>query len=311
MYQYLFGPVPSRRLGMSLGVDLVLPKTCSLNCIYCESGKTTNLTLERKEYVPYKNVIEELSDFLVSNPIPDYITFSGSGEPTLNSRIGDVINFIKQNYPDIPVAVITNGTLFFDKQVRSELLGADLVIPSLDTASDLVFKKINRPHSSLSLKKYLQGLAKFKKEFNGQYWLEVFIVPGYNDIEKELLLLKQTIQLIQPDRIQINSLDRPGAVSTIKSATVKELQQIVDYLQYDHIEIISSNMDRKKLLVYREDVESTILETISRRPCTIEDLSKILGLHTKEIHKYVKTLKENNKITVVNQKRGSFYQIQK
>jgi wyosine [tRNA(Phe)-imidazoG37] synthetase (radical SAM superfamily) len=296
---------------MSLGVDLVPPKTCSLNCIYCESGRTTNLTLERKEYVPYEGVITELTDFLTSNPAPDYITFSGSGEPTLNSRIGDVIQHIKQQTPGIPVAVITNGTLLSDQQVRSELLQADLVMPSLDAASELFFKKINRPHHFLSLTNYLNGLAIFKKEFKGEYWLEIFIVPGYNDSEKELRLLKQAIHFIQPDRIQINSLDRPGAVSTIKPATIEELQQITDYLQFEPSEIISSNIDRKKFQVYREDVESTILETISRRPCTLEDLSKILGLHIKEVNRYIRILLETNKISVVNQTRGSFYQIQK
>lgn len=127
MYKYLFGPVPSRRLGMSLGVDLVPHKVCSLNCIYCECGKTTNLTLERKEYVPYKQVVDELAHYFKNNPDPDYITFSGSGEPTLNSRIGDVLDFIKNEKPNIPVAVLTNGTLFYDKKVRAELLKADVV----------------------------------------------------------------------------------------------------------------------------------------------------------------------------------------
>jgi len=141
MYKYLFGPVPSRRLGMSLGIDLIPHKICSLNCIYCECGPTTKLTLERKEYVPYDDVVKELDNYFSNNPNPDYITFSGSGEPTLNSRIGDVLEFIKLKKPDIPVAVLTNGTLFYQKQLRAELFNADLVLPSLDAASEMSFQE--------------------------------------------------------------------------------------------------------------------------------------------------------------------------
>lgn len=179
MYKYLFGPVPSRRLGMSLGIDLVPHKVCSLNCIYCECGSTTKLTIDRKEYVPYDIVIKELEHYFRNNTAPDYITFSGSGEPTLNSRIGDVIRFIKHNIPGIPIAILTNGTLLYQKQVRKELLEADVVLPSLDAASDLIFRKINRPFHKLNINKYIQGLVNFRNEYKGKIWLEVFIIPGY------------------------------------------------------------------------------------------------------------------------------------
>ena len=141
MYKYLFGPVPSRRLGMSLGVDLVPKKVCSLNCVYCEVGHTTKLTTERKEYILYDKVTSELEHYFANNPDPDYITFSGSGEPTLNSRIGDVLQFIKQQKPDIPVAVLTNGTLLYDKKVRDELMDANVVLPSLMLQRKLLSKK--------------------------------------------------------------------------------------------------------------------------------------------------------------------------
>ncbi|MCK4631597.1 MAG: radical SAM protein, partial [Bacteroidales bacterium] len=191
MYKYLFGPVPSRRLGMSLGVDLVPHKVCSLNCIYCECGPTTRLTIERNEYVPYNEVIQELKRFLSDNPALDYITFSGSGEPTLNSRFGDILKFIKKNYPDIPVAILTNGTLLNDKQVRGEIMDADLVLPSLDVASDLSFRKINRPFHSLNIEDYINGLCEFRKEYQGKIWLEVLIIPGYNNSKQDLKLLKE------------------------------------------------------------------------------------------------------------------------
>lgn len=308
MYNYLFGPVPSRRLGMSLGIDLVPHKVCTLNCIYCECGRTTKLTLERNEYVPYDVVVKELQHCLTNNPVPDYITFSGSGEPTLNSRIGDVLQFIKSNYPNIPVAVLTNGTLFYQKQVRAELLDADVVLPSLDAASDLSFRKINRPFNKLNINEYIQGLVDFRKEYSGKIWLEVLILPGYNDNPEDLQLLKEAFEKIKPDSIQLNTLDRPGTIDGLRTASKHELQQIVDFWNLDNVEIIAAAPERKKVKSYREDTETAIWETICRRPCTIDDLVKILGLHINEINKYLDVLESENKIESVRQERGLFYQ---
>jgi wyosine [tRNA(Phe)-imidazoG37] synthetase (radical SAM superfamily) len=183
MYKHLFGPVPSRRLGMSLGVDLIPKKVCSLNCVYCEVGKTTNLTLERKEYVSVEAVKAELKHYFNHNSfaVPDYITFSGSGEPTLNIYLGEILQFIKENKPDIPIAVLTNGTLLYKEEVRKSLLQADVVLPSLDAATEPVFKKINRPVKDLNISECIQGLIEFRKEFSNKIWLEIFILPGYND----------------------------------------------------------------------------------------------------------------------------------
>lgn len=308
MYKYLFGPVPSRRLGMSLGIDLVPHKVCSLNCIYCECGSTTRLTIERKEHVPYNEVIQELKQFLGNNPAPDYITFSGSGEPTLNSRIGDILKFIKRNYPGIPVAVLTNGTLLNNKQVRTEILEADLVLPSLDVASDLSFRRTNRPFHSLNIEDYINGLCEFRKEYHGKIWLEVLIIPGYNDSKQDLNLLKETFMKIQPESIQLNTLDRPGVVPGLKAAGKEELEQIANFWQLDNVEIIAAVPELKEIKYFRDDIESAILETIFRRPCTIDDLAKILGLHIDEINKYLDTLEADDKIESVQQERGLFYQ---
>ena len=168
MYKYLFGPVPSRRLGMSLGVDLVPHKVCSLDCVYCECGPTTKLTVERKEYILYEKVTKELEHYFKHNPDPDYITFSGSGEPTLNLRIGDVLKFIKQKKPNIPVAVLTNGTLLSQKQVREELLDADIVLPSLDAALNASFSKINRPNREINIEEYIKRIRDFRNKFKGK-----------------------------------------------------------------------------------------------------------------------------------------------
>jgi len=308
MYKYLFGPVPSRRLGISLGIDLVPHKVCSLDCIYCECGSTIKLTLERKEYVPHDRVTEELDHYFMNKHDPEYFTFSGSGEPTLNVRIGDIIQYIKHRKPGIPVAVLTNGTLLYQKDVRNELMHADLVLPSLDAASGKSFRRINRPHADLNIDNYIEGLMAFRNEYPGLIWLEVFIVPGYNDNKADLDLLQKSFKKIRPDRIQLNTLDRPGTIAGLRPASHDELQQIIDYWQLSNVEIISRTNTFKENISYRIDAETAILETIARRPCTIDDLSVILGLRISEISKYIDVLKSGKKIIPVRQDRGIFYQ---
>jgi len=311
MYNHLFGPVPSRRLGISLGIDLVPHKVCSLNCVYCECGRTTKLTTERKEYIPAGLILAELTRFMNENPAPDYITFSGAGEPTLNSEIGKIIEKIKSGYPTIPVAVLTNGTLFSNIQVRRELLKADLVLPSLDAASEAVFHKINRPSKNLDVSNCIEGLINFRNEYSGKIYLEIFILPGYNDSLDELDKLKKAILQIKPDRVQLNTLDRPGTIPVLVAATRTKLQSVADYWELANIEIISSFPNRKKIQSYRQDVESAILETIARRPCTLNDLNLILGMHINEINKYLDVLENEKKITTLKLERGMFYQIVK
>ncbi len=309
MYKYLFGPVPSRRLGISLGVDLVPKKVCSLDCVYCEVGQTTKLTTERREYILYDKVTTELADYFSHNPDPDYITFSGSGEPTLNSRIGDVLQFIKKNKPTIPVAVLTNGTLFYDKKVRDELLGANVVLPSLDAAREDTFRKINRPAQGLNIEKCINGLADFRKAYSGQIWLEVFFAPGYNDREADLIALKNAFEQIKPDQIQLNTLDRPGTLNNVQRASMEYLERVIDFWQLPNVEIIAATPERKNIQSYRKDAEMVILETIARRPCTVDDLVKILGQHTNEINKYLDVLEAEGMVEPVRQERGIFYQI--
>lgn len=307
-YKHIFGPVPSRRLSMSLGIDLVPHKTCTLNCVYCECGRTTNLTLVRKEYVKTEDVIDELNDYLYDNPVPDYITFSGSGEPTLHSDIGVIINKIKILYPEIPLAILTNGTLLSDETVRQSLLKADLVLPSLDSATKEGFLSIDRPHKALDIKEYLEGLVNFRLEFRGKIWLEVFVLPGYNDNDKDLYELKKAVRRILPDVLQINTLDRPGALPGLQPATEETLLKFANYIGYHNTEIIAAIDKRTEVRSYRLDTENAILQTVSRRPCTAVDISEILGLHLNEVNKYLGELETQRKITTTLQKRGLFYQ---
>jgi len=308
MYKHLFGPVPSRRLGMSLGIDLIPHKICTLNCVYCECGATTTMTDERKEYVPVDEVYAELQDFFLNNADPDYLTFSGAGEPTLHKHLGKVIAFAKNLRPHIPVAVLTNGTLFGDPSVRKELMLADLVLPSLDAADDLALRRINRPRRSFKAADYVDGLLQFSREFKGKIWLEILILPGYNDGEQNLEALKVAVTQMNPDRIQLNSLDRPGTVEGLLPARMSQLQEISDFLEMKQVEIIAPPEERKHEKSYRSDVENAILETISRRPCTLSDLEQILGLHVNEINKYLGVLEESGKVETIQQERGTFYQ---
>jgi len=301
-YKHLFGPVGSRRLGVSLGIDLVPHKTCTLNCVYCECGKTTNLTLERREYIPTDEILNELNNYLGGSPGLDYITFSGSGEPTLHSRIGEIIDFLKRNYPQYKIAVLTNGTLY--KNLRDEIKNADLVIPSLDAASDELFRKINRPQRELDINKIMDGLIELRKEFSGEIWLEVFIVPGLNDTDDQLQLLKRAIKKIKPGRIQLNTLDRPGAEGWVIPARKEDIEKIARFLD---AEIIAEFTQRKRIKGFSRDIEDNIISILKRRPCTARDLSEMLGMHLNEVNKYLRLLIKNGKINCKEEERGMFF----
>jgi len=311
MYKHIFGPVPSRRLGISLGVDLVPHKVCTLNCVYCECGATTKLTHERGEYVPFEEVKSELEDYFGKNPDPEYITFSGAGEPTLNSRIGEVLAFIREVKPGVRTALITNGTLFSDPGVRTEIRDVDLVLPSLDAATDDAFRKINRPRKELSVEAYIGGLAAFRNEFSGEIWLEILVLPGFNDDPENVRALGEAVARIRPDRLQLNTLDRPGVLSDLRAASHEELEAISATIGFGDTELVVPVKKRKDSGAFRSEVEAVILETISRRPCTLEDLSQVLDMHVNELNKYLSTLEEGERIEISHQERGVFYQIRK
>ena len=307
-YKYIFGPVPSRRLGISLGVDLVPHKTCSLDCVYCECGKTTRLTLEKKEYVRFADVKKELDHYWQHNADPDYITFSGSGEPTLNSKLGQVIAYIKESKPQIKVAVLTNSTLFSDPAVRHGILKADLVVPSLDAVSKSAFIRINRPKKGLEIHEIVRGIERFAKEYTGRIWLEVFILPGMNDSRSDLLLLKDAIQRIQPDRIQINTLDRPGTLAEIEPASRPQLERVIRIIGFPNSEIIAKVDGDIRARIQREDIRAAIVETIHRRPCTKQDLLQMLGVEKQVLDTCIHRLEQEKKIIGKSQERGVFYQ---
>ena len=234
-WKYLFGPVSSRRLGASLGIDLLPYKTCTLDCVYCECGGTTDLTLCRKEYVPANDVLAELDEVLQQGPALDYVTFAGSGEPLLHSKIGEIINWIKDHFPRYAVAVLTNGTLLQHNEVRAQLSRADLVVPSLDAVTETMFQKINRPHGNLNCREVISGLVQFRREYRGEICLEIFIIPGMNDAPAELEQIRNVISSINPDRLQLNTLDRAGAEDWVQPATEEELKKCSVMLGFGEI----------------------------------------------------------------------------
>lgn len=292
-YKYLFGPVPSRRLGRSLGVDLTPHKTCSLDCVYCECGKTTDLTLKRKQYVPAGAVINELRDFLEKGPELDFVTFSGAGEPTLHSGIGKIIDFLKKEFPQYKVAVLTNSTLLNKKQVRKDLMKTDVIVPSFDAVSEGLFKKVNRPHAGLKVSKLLSGLISLRKEFHGQIWLEIFLVPGLNDTKEELCKFNSIINRIKPDKVQLNTLHRPGTEHWVKPINkIKMLEISKRICNYSK----AIRQEKKALVSGSKDAGKYIYETIKRRPLSFSDILKISDLGRQELQEHLKELLKNGKI---------------
>jgi len=300
--EYIFGPVPSRRLGRSLGIDLVPFKTCTYDCIYCQLGRTTNKTMQRKEWVPIDIVINQLKAKLSSKP--DYITLSGSGEPTLFSRLEELISKIK-GITDIPVAVLTNGSLLWLPEVRNALKAADMVVPSLDAGSSQIFQYVNRPHRDITFSRMLEGLVKFRNEYNGKYWLEVFLLAGVTTPEMEINRLKTCINAIQPNKVQVNTVTRPPAEGFAEPVPRKQLQTITEKL-YEKAEVIAdySNVHKQQdFSARREDV----LTLLQRRPCSVEDIAAGLGLHRNEVVKYVEELSSEGKIEAKPQHQQLYY----
>ncbi|MBP7604681.1 MAG: radical SAM protein [Spirochaetes bacterium] len=301
---HLFGPVRSRRLGLSLGVDLLPFKTCSMNCVYCECGPTTSHTAGIMEYFPTVDVIAELDAFLAPGPELDVITFAGSGEPTLHSGLGDIIGFIKTKYPRYRVAVLTNGSLFWREEARRAVLAADIIAPSLDAVSPEAFRKINRPVRALDPAKIVEGLISLRSEFRGELRLEVFIVPGVNDSPGELALIRDAALRIRPDIVQLNTLDRPGTDPSLAPADREALERIRDFMAPLRAEIIGAPDYAKQAAPAGSDA---VLATLKRRPSTAGDLAASLGMDAAEIERALAELERAGIVEKRAGERGEFY----
>lgn len=303
--KYLFGPVPSRRLGLSLGVDLIPPKTCPFDCIYCEVGPTTNKTMTRREYIPAAAILAELEDYFAgSGPTPDFVTLAGSGEPTLNLGLGRIIARLKE-LTTVPVAVLTNGALLLDPEVRRELRQADVILPSLDALTPELFQVINRPWPGLTAAALVDGLRALRAAYRGQIWLEMLLLRRLNDTPAELALLKEAVELIRPDRIHLNTAVRPVVKEYALPLTAEELAAAAAFFG-DRAEVIASFGRHRQ--AHFELSDADFLATLARRPQTAEDLAEILGLPTIAVKKRMDHLVQAGRVALQRHQDKLFYQ---
>lgn len=306
VYKYIYGPVPSRRLGRSLGVDLVPFKTCTYDCIYCQLGQTTNKTIERCHYVPVDDVMKELKVKLDLGMVCDYISLAGSGEPTLHSGIGDVIEKIKA-MSNIPVAVVTNGSLLYLPEVRESLMCADLVLPSLDVGDEQLFQYVNRPHSALSFDKMVKGLIDFSRHFTGQIWLEVLLLGGVTGIQSEVEKIAAVAKLIHPAKVQLNTVYRPPVEENAFPLTVEQLITLKNIFPLD-VDIIGSlHYDETPVPEICEVTDDDIVALLARRPCTIVDIASGLGMHVNEVIKRMEKLVKADKVNCIMTRKRNYY----
>lgn len=275
MSRYVFGPVPSRRLGFSLGVDIIPGKYCCFDCIYCQIGKTTNHEIERKSFFdPYKIVSEVIEKVNTSDHI-DYITFSGSGEPTLNSDLGLIIDEIKRSV-DIPISVITSGALLSQEDVRKDLSGVDVVLPSLDAVSEDIFRYINRPHLMIEIQSIISGLELLRRDYRGRIWLEIMLVKDINDDKEELRKIKEVIGSIRADKVQLNTVTRPPSEEITGRLTREELEEVCEFFG-DTCEIIST-FEKPPVQHEEKEWSKTVLDILKRRSLSLDDIVKITGI---------------------------------
>jgi wyosine [tRNA(Phe)-imidazoG37] synthetase (radical SAM superfamily) len=292
-YKHLFGPVPSRRLGLSLGVDILPLKTCTQNCIYCQLGKDAPQTLHRKEYVPIEAVLKELETKIAKDLKADYITISGSGEPTLHSQLGKLIDGIR-NLTGIPIAIITNSTLLSDPEVRADCCKADVVLPSLDAGDMETFTKMNHPHPDLNFEQFVDGLIQFRSEYNGQVWLEVFFCDGVNTHMEAIQNIGKQIRHINPDKVQINTSVRPIVHAEAVRVSEQRLYQIAE--TFDRSVEVITDFSKHTAAVDRIADPQVVLEMLRRRPCTLDDLCAGLNLSKDRLAEALGKLETSSKI---------------
>ena len=302
-YKYLFGPVPSRRLGRSLGVDLTPFKTCTLDCIFCQLGRTTNKTVRRAEYVPVWHVESELDAWLNEDGQADHITLSGSGEPTLHTRFGTILQFIRAKTA-IPTALLSNGTLFFLPEVREAARHADIVKLSLSAWDQPSFEHINRPDPDLRFDCFVEGIRAFRKGFNGTLWIEVFLLDGINTVPRDVEKIAALIESTGPDEIHLNTTVRPPA-EDFALAVPREQMEALAGMFHPSAKVIAEFAAGGKADI--EANECTILALLQRRPCTAQQIAEGLGMHLNEVSKYVGKLSRTGKIRAQTTEPEAYY----
>lgn len=292
----VFGPVLSKRLGNSLGIDVIPHKTCSYNCIYCQLGSEENTITDLTNYYSVDEIIYELKEALLNNKNIDYITFTGSGEPTLYKDLKKLIYEIKQ-ITDIPVCIITNGSLLYKQEMRSNLLLADLIIPSLDAGNEETFKLIDNPNKEIDFDKMVEGLIEFKKVFKGEYWLEIFLLKDINDNEDEIDDIIKIVKKIKPDRIQLITATRRVANEKAKALSDEELKKIKKYFNSKcDIEIDIPNISENHKGNTRILTEEDIVNFLIRQPDTAYIIAKSFNENERKVKELLDLLIKKNKV---------------
>src|SRR4030042_435709 len=277
---HIYGPPPARRLGFSLGVDILPYKACSFDCIYCQLGRTGRRSGRRGHFFSSRDILQQIKQAIARSPRIDHITFSGSGHPTLNTGIGDIIRKIKK-MTDIPVAVLTNSSFLSRKAVRRALRAAARVRPSPDAATAAAFRRVNRPLPSLKVEDIVGALATFRQEFKGQIWLEIMLVKGINDSPSDIRALKRAVARIRPDRVQLNTVVRPPAEKWAQPLSRGALNRIKKNLG-GRAEIVADFRRRPGSPAVPE-IRGAILSMAGRRPVTLEDITSSLGRKEREV----------------------------
>lgn len=272
---YVFGPVPSRRLGQSLGIDTIRLKTCNWNCVYCQLGRSMPLTNERREYIPREEILAEVKSALASHKHGeiDWITFVGSGEPTLHSGIGWLIRQVK-SLTEIPVAVITNGSLLYQPEARDELSAADAVLPTLDAGSAALYRQINRPDGEITFERHLQGLVDFRREYRGKLWVEVMLVRGLNDTTEALEDIAKILERVKPEAVHINLPTRPPVETWVQPTDDEGLLRAMSIL--GNIAKVVHPAEGIFDLGGFQNVVDAVISIITRHPMRQDELEKTL-----------------------------------
>ncbi|VAW33688.1 Radical SAM domain protein [hydrothermal vent metagenome] len=308
----IFGPVNSRRLGLSLGIDLV-PGFCTFNCVYCEINRQKVRTCQRREYIPTVDIITELDRHLMDEGETelDIYTITASGEPTLHNGIGQIIRHIK-NHSSKPVAVLTNGSLLHRPEVRQELMAADIIIPSLDTARPASFQALNRPAAGLDIDIITEGIKIFKEEYSGKLWLEILLCEGINDTEADIKALERAVDSIRPDKIQLNTVDRPPLEADAHPLSRPQLERIAARLPGD-VEIIARGQDPGPAghKTARPNNPNEIIELLKRRPCTSEDICLTLNYEKTWVLTTLERLAETAQITLTRHRDLKYWTMAK
>ncbi len=268
---FAYGPVPSRRLGKSIGVSPIPAKTCSYSCVYCQLGRTDHMQVERKSFFPKEDVFRDIEK-VVNASSADFITFVGDGEPTLCKDLGWLIENTK-NVFKLPIAVITNGSLLYHEDVREDLKNADVVMPTLDVGNQALFEILNRPSKTITFEKMLQGLIDFRQDFKGQIWSEVMLVSGINDSVKELNSIKDALARTRPDRVYITTPVRPPAENWVEPPDPENI--LVAEEIFEKVVSITEQETGDFGVKEFSNAREAILEISARHPLRVEQALKI------------------------------------